>query len=84
MNMFRLLAFHNGRRLEREFLLVDGDKYAADSYFVIRRTHRGLHKSIKVFLLDSVRERAGFPILILRGADYRLGIHRLRDTDKTN
>ncbi len=25
--MFRLLAFHNGRRLDREFLLVDGDTY---------------------------------------------------------
>ncbi len=25
--MFRLLAFHNGRRLDREFLLVDGNTY---------------------------------------------------------
>lgn len=25
--MFRLLAFHNGRRLDREFLLVGGDSY---------------------------------------------------------
>ena len=25
--MFRLLAFHNGRRLDREFLLVDGGRY---------------------------------------------------------
>ena len=25
--MFRVLAFHNGRRLDREFLLVGGDTY---------------------------------------------------------
>lgn len=25
--MFRLLAFHNGHRLDREFLLVGGDTY---------------------------------------------------------
>ena len=64
--MFRLLAFHNGRRLDREFLLVDGNTYVlgrgddvnlhADWDERISRRHVELHPEVNGVMLRKLAD----------------------------
>lgn len=64
--MFRLLAFHNGRRLDREYLLVDGGRYIlgrgddaelqADWDGRISRRHAELNASAERVTLQTLAE----------------------------